>query len=98
MNNIRRNHPPAFKAQVVLALLKEEKTVNEICSQFSIHSTQANKWKKRVIENLSHVFDDKMISDQIKEKDHMIDDLFREVGQLKMELDWLKKKMGYPHS
>jgi len=44
MNNIRRNHPPAFKAQVVLALLKEEKTVNEICSQFSIHSNQANKW------------------------------------------------------
>jgi len=98
MNNIRRNHPPAFKAQVVLALLKEEQTVNELCSQFSIHPTQAKKWKTKAVENLSHLFDDKLIGDQIKEKDHIIDDLFREVGQLKMELEWLKKKMGYTHT
>jgi len=96
MNNIRRNHPPAFKAQVVLALLKEEKTINEICSQFSIHSTQAAKWKSKAIGNLSHLFEDKLAGDQIKEKDRVIDDLYREIGQLKMELDWLKKKMGYP--
>jgi transposase len=97
MNNIRRNHPPAFKAQVVLALLKEEQTINELCSQFSIHPTQAKKWKTKVVENLSHLFDDKSMNDKIKEKDHVIDDLFREVGQLKMELEWLKKKDGlYP--
>jgi len=98
MNNIRRNHPPAFKAQVVLALLKEEATINEIASKFSIHPTQATKWRAKVIDNLSHLFDDKLVGDQIKEKDHIIDDLFREVGQLKMELEWLKKKIGYSHS
>ncbi len=98
MNNIRRNHPPAFKAQVVLALLKEEQTINEICSQFCIHHTQATKWKTKVIGNLSHLFEDKMANSQVKEKDKIIDDLYREVGQLKMELDWLKKKMGYPTS
>lgn len=98
MNNIRRNHPPAFKAQVALALLKEEGTTNEIASKFSIHPTQATKWKTKVVDNLAHLFDDKAVSDQIKEKDRIIDDLFREVGQLKMELEWLKKKIGYSHS
>ena len=98
MDNIRRNHPPAFKAQVVLALLKEEKTISEICSQFCIHHTQATKWKGKAVDNLSHLFDDKLIGDRIKEKDHIIDDLYREIGQLKMELEWLKKKMGYTHT
>lgn len=95
MNNIRRNHPPAFKAQVVLALLKEEQTTNEICSRFSIHPTQARKWKTQAIENLFCLFDNKRSNNQAKKKDNLIEELYKQVGQLKVELDWLKKKMGY---
>ena len=96
MNNIRRNHPPAFKAQVVLALLKEEQTASEVCSQFNIHPTQAKQWKTKAMENLSCLFDDNKSNKQVKEKDHLIEELYKQVGQLKVELDWLKKKMGYP--
>lgn len=94
--NIRRVHPPEFKAQVVLEVLKEIKTISEIGSQYQVHPTQIKKWKETAIQGLKETFTDKN-GRVLKEKEDLIDRLYKEVGQLKVELDWLKKKMGYSY-
>ena len=93
MGNIRRTHTPAFKKQVVLELLKEEKTRGEIASKFSIHPALADKWRMIAMSGLEKVFTEKYDQDRIRDKT-LIDELYRQLGQLKYELGWLKKKMG----
>ena len=91
---IRREHTTAFKTQVVLMLLKGDKTHNEVCSQYGIHPTQAVKWKQKVLEGIPSLFNGGSTV-ELKEKDALIEELYKQVGQLKVEMDWLKKKMGY---
>jgi transposase-like protein len=92
-SNIRRQHPASFKVQVVLELLKETKTVAQVCSQYSIHPTQAGHWKNQALAGLQSLFTNKPVT-ELARKNQLIDELYRQVGQLKVELDWLKKKMG----
>ena len=91
MGNIKRSHPPAFKAKVALDLIRETNTAAAIASRYSIHPTQAHQWKKQLLANVEALFSDKP-SSALKEKDELIDRLYRQIGQLKVELDWLKKK------
>ncbi len=91
--NVRRKHTPEFKAQVVLELLKETKTVGEIGSQFGVHPTLAGKWRTTAIEGLRGIFSQRQVND-LAQRDKLIDELYKQIGQLKVELDWLKKKMG----
>ena len=94
MGNIKkRNHPSSFKAKIAIELIKEEKTVSNICSQYSIHPTQANLWKNQALEGLQNIFSDKRKSPE-KEKDNLIEELYKEIGRLKVELDWLGKKIS----
>ena len=92
--NIKRQHSAEFKTTVVLALLKQEETINQICSRYGIHPTQARRWKEQALANLTSSFEGNSIIQQLKAKQDLVDELYREVGQLKVELDWLKKKMG----
>lgn len=94
---LRRVHTPDFKTQVVLEILKGDRTRNEICSHFGIHPTQADKWKKKALLGLPSLFTDGK-SDLIKQKETIIEELYKQIGQLKVELDWLKKKMGFARS
>ncbi len=94
MGTIRRTHSPAFKKQVVLEMLKEVKTRSEIASQFGIHPALADKWKSVALTNLEHLFTEKYDQDRIRDKT-LIDELYRQLGQLKYELGWFKKKDGY---
>ena len=91
--NIRRVHTPEFKVQVVLALLKGDKTRLEIASQFGIHPTQLDKWKERVLSELPVVFTHGPVN-EAQEKDQLIEELYKQIGQLKVESEWLKKKLG----
>lgn len=93
MGTIRRTHSPAFKKQVVLDLLREEKTRGEIAAQYGIHPVLADKWKTVALANLDQLFTDKYDKERIRDK-LLIDELYRQLGQLKYELGWLKKKMG----
>lgn len=73
--------------------LREAQTLAEISSQFSVHPTQIRKWRDLAIAGLATVFTDnsgKVLAD----KEKLISELYRQIGQLKVELDWLKKKMG----
>ncbi len=90
---IRRVHSSAFKARVVLETLKEQKTLAELSSQFGVHAMVISKWKKQAVEILAHGFSDRR---KQKEKDEhdLIQELYRQIGRLKVEVDFLKKKMG----
>ena len=88
----RRQHSPSFKAKVVLELLRADRTRSEICSQYAIHPTQAGKWKQKALQELQYIYTDRSVIRQIKEKDKFIEELYRQIGELKVELDWLKKK------
>ena len=90
----RKQHSKEFKAKVALEALKSQKTVNEIASEYEVHPSQINTWKKRALEALPEAFNrgqDRDAERQEAEKDR----LYRQVGKLQMEVDWLKKKTGH---
>jgi transposase-like protein len=88
----RKQHTAAFKAQVALAAVKGERTVNELASQYGVHPTLIHGWKKQLLAGADQVFSNgsKAATDAEAEKA----ELFEQVGRLKMELEWLKKKVG----
>jgi transposase-like protein len=89
----RKNHTPGFKAQVALAALKGDKTANELASHFGVHPTLIHAWKKQLLAGADQVFCNgsrTATGDAEAEKA----ELFEQIGRLKMELEWLKKKVG----
>ena len=90
---LRRVHAPAFKAKVAIEALKEQKTIAELASMYSVHPTQITKWKRQAIDLLTQGF-----SAQYKQRDEidkeLTQELYRQIGRLKVEVDFLKKKMG----
>ena len=92
-HKVRRNHPAAFKAKVALEALREQKTIAELSNLYGIHSTQITKWKRQALDILSGGFSEKQ---KQKEQDDrsLIQELYQQIGRLKVEVDFLKKKMG----
>lgn len=90
----RRKLSAAFKAKVALEAIKGQKTVNEIASEFEVHPNQVSAWKKKMIESSTETFTRK---NEKREEDFEAerDQLYRQIGQLKVENDWLKKKVGH---
>jgi len=86
----RKRHSAEFKAKVALEAAKEIKTLNELASQYEVHSVQISQWKKQLLENLAGVF-----SARKKNVDHAkkFDELYRQIGEVTVERDWLKKKL-----
>lgn len=93
-NTIRRQHQPAFKVKVVLEMLSGVKTSSQICSEYLIHPTQAQKWKQQALGFIENSFNGQSFTNQIRQKDEFIEELYKQIGKLKYEVDWLKKKMG----
>ncbi len=93
--SIRRQHTAEFKLQVVLALLKQDKTMSQICSEFKIHPTQARKWKEKVMAGIKVLLNDSSVTSKTEDDQKLTDELYKQIGKLKVELDWLKKKLGY---
>ena len=84
-----------FKAKVVLEVLRGEKEINEIASEHEIAPNQIRNWKNEFLENASNVFDnkkDKALQEKVKEQELETDRLYKKVGQLTTQVDWLKKK------
>jgi transposase len=90
---IRRVHRAAFKATVALEAIKETKTIAELVSIYSVHPTQIKQWKQQVLEGLQDMFSEK---GKQKEKDtnQLTQILYQQIGKQKVEIDWLKKKIG----
>jgi transposase-like protein len=89
----RKRYTPDFKSQIVLEVLKEEKTMNEIASSHGIHVNQIRKWRNAFLEQMPLIFaKDNKKADQMKvEYENQIENLYAEVGRLTTQLSWLKK-------
>ena len=87
----RKTHSPEFKAKVALEAIKGMKTASELASQYQIHPTQINAWKKQAREILTEGFRTSRPARQ-KTDQALTAPLYEEIGRLKMELDWMKKK------
>lgn len=91
MRSMRRNHDSSFKAKVALESMKGEKTMAQISSEYGVHVNQIRQWRKHLLSELSGLFSDKRQKAD-KERGDLEDELYRQIGQLKVELEWLKKK------
>jgi transposase-like protein len=94
MSDKRKKHAAGFKAKVALDALREQETVRELSVRYGIHSTQVNLWKTQLREAATGVFE----SPSAKRGEEAVKDaeLFEQIGRLKMELEWLKKKLSGP--
>jgi transposase len=91
----RKVYPLQTKIAVGIEMIKGEKTISQICSQYEIHPTQAIAWKKKALNAIQVGFEgNPELENKLKEKQEQVEDLYREVGQKTVELNWLKKKMG----
>ena len=89
----RRNHSPAFKAKVALEAIRGERTLTQLASQYHVHPIQVGQWRKTAQEQLAELFVDGRKRKR-RDEDVEKDALYEQIGRLKVELDWLKKKVG----
>lgn len=96
-------YQPEFKAKIALEALKEEKTLAQISGEHDMHVNNVINWKKDLLDNASQIFNrsntEKAVKQELKEKDEQIDELYKQLGRLTTEVNWLKKKsreLGLP--
>ena len=88
---MRKSFSPDFMAKVALAAIKGDMTTAELSSKYEVHRSQINNWRKRALEGLREIFRGKR-DKSVKDHEKLVDELYRQIGQLKVENDWLKKK------
>ena len=93
MKKGRKNHSAEFKARVALEAVKGIKSMYELASEYEVHPNQISKWKKQVLEELPGIFSDRRKREADGEEE-LKARLYQQIGQLQVELDWLKKKSG----
>ena len=91
MRRKRKSHSAAFKAQVALAAARGDKTVSELASLHGVHPTMINAWKKQLVSNAEELFQSGARTSSA-EHEALQAQLYEQIGRLKTELDWLKKK------
>ena len=92
MVNMRKSYDATFRAKVALEAVKGEKTLAELSGAFGVHPNQICRWKKQLLESLPDLFTDQR-KRRDKEQEELVSELYRQIGQLKVELDWLQKKL-----
>ena len=92
----RRRHGAEFKSKVALEAIKGAKTINELASRYEVHPTQIVSWKKEVLEELPRIFSSGRERREKKDEE-LTARLYEQIGQLQVELNWLKKKTGHEY-
>jgi transposase len=92
----RKQYTKQKKAEIVLELLKEEKTIAQIAAEYEVHPTQLSQWKKTALEGLPELFErgEKAVQKAEKEQQKQVEQLYKEIGYLTTQVNWLKKKSG----
>ena len=96
MTTLRRQHSGEFKAKVVLEALRGERTINESAGEYGVHPLQMTQWKKVALEALPQLLASRR-GTRPKEEEALKAAHYQQIGQLKVELEWLKKKVGLGH-
>jgi transposase-like protein len=91
MGRKRKSHSASLKAQVALAAVRGDKTVSELTSLYGVHPTLIHAWKKQLVSNAEELFQ-KGNKGSVEEHEALQAQLYEQIGRLKTELDWLKKK------
>lgn len=91
MNEKRKKYTPTEKAKIALEAIKGELTLAQIASKYGVHGTQINAWKKQLLAHLPDAFSDKNKQEKIAHHDELAE-LYEQIGRLKVENDFLKKK------
>ena len=94
MGTQRRQHSAEFKAKVALEAIRGQRTSNEIASAYGIHPVQVAQWKKQALDELPQAFSSRRAK-AAEAEEELKARLYQQIGQLKMELEWLGKKSGY---
>ena len=93
MPKTRKSHPPSLKAKVAVEAIKAHKTAAQIAQMFGVHPTQVGGWKKQALAGLPDIFGNGR--EQMRQQSDLErDELYKQIGQLKVELDFLKKRAG----
>jgi transposase len=92
MSRKRNQHSAGFKAKVALAAVKEVRTVGELAGQFGVHPSQIHQWKRRLLDQAESLFVGP--GEKRRETEAETTELYEQIGRLKMELEWLKKKVA----
>ena len=92
MGSMRKQYPAALKVKVALAALKGDKTLAQLSGEFGVHAHQIQEWKKRLLAEAPAIFSTRR-SHAEHEAEDLQAELYRQIGQLKVELDWLKKRV-----
>jgi transposase len=91
MATVRKNHTKDFKTKVAIEAIRQQKTINELTTEYGVHATQINLWKKQALAVIPEAFSGR--KEKVQENHQQdIDELHRQLGQLIAERDWLKKK------
>jgi len=91
---IRKRHGAEFKARVALEAVKEQRTLNELAGDFGVHPNQIGQWKKQLIDGSQDIFSRGSAREKRKQES-LEEELYKQIGKLKVELDWLKKKCNF---
>jgi len=87
----RKTYTGAYKAKIVVEAIKGQQTINQLASKYGVHPNLITEWKKQALSGLPQVLSDRRGRDE-KAEDELKAQLYQQIGQLKMELEWLKKK------
>lgn len=92
----RKHFTASQKAQIALEILKEEKTVNQLASEYGVHPNVLYRWKKQALEILPKLFEDENKGERTRQAEHerQVNELYSEIGRLTTKLNWLKKISG----
>lgn len=87
----RKQYSAAFKLKVVLEMLKEERTVAEIGSEYEVHATMLHAWRREFQEKAPGIFEDRRKRSEVADSETLTDPLYKQIGQLKVENDFLQR-------
>jgi transposase-like protein len=92
----RKVHSSEFKAKVALAAVKELETASQLSSRYGVHPSQIHQWKRQLVADASSLFGEagRPRRSESEETAARVPELYEQIGRLKMELEWLKKKVG----